>query len=360
MTAGSWALAAALFVLVSFTVLSLIPFVLSCILISFFRFIAHKVDILDKPNGSLKNHEQPTAYLGGVALFVAAVLSYWVLFRGVLRDFEPQGFNIMYITGLTILVIVGLIDDIFAISPLKKLLGQVVACIFFIQAGLFFHQSTLTFFSPSVFCIPEAFLTVLGIFLSVWWMLSIINAMNLLDIMDGLATTIAVIALLGMGSSLGGIKGSLILLPFVSILVGFFLFNKPKASIYLGDAGSLFIGGVLATVPFLFGWGAVKTWGGLFAPFIILLVPSAELCSLIIIRAHLGIPFYHGSPHHFALYMKRWGYSVKQILLMTGLLATFCSLMAYFVAFGAIHFSGALIISVVGAAFLFFLGNLKI
>ncbi len=314
-----------------FVVAFIVPFVFSCLSTLFFRFLAHKIGILDKPNGGLKTHKKPVAYLGGVAIFFATTVSYLLL-----RPFFPQtSFMIIspyYFLGLVALLVIGLIDDIFTISPFQKLVGQCIACIFFLQAGLYFKEPFLVLFLPKIFCFPES-LFFMGVGLSLWWMLSIINAINLIDIMDGLATVVSFVALVGMALCSGAIDQGILLVPFLGVLVGFFLYNKPQASIYLGDAGSLVLGGILATTPFILGWGTTVHLGKIIAPFIILMIPIGEMCWLIGIRTRLNIPFYYGSPHHFALYFKRWGWSIENILRITGLGGIFFIALARFVAF---------------------------
>ncbi len=318
-------------------ILFLVPLFIGLVVTPFFRFVAHKTGLLDIPNGDLKKHTQATAYLGGAAVYVTAGLSYFFLFKCMYLNSFFTALNGSYFIGITILFGVGLIDDIFAISPLQKILGQCVACIFFFQAGLFFKEPIISCFLPTIFCTPEIIFLV-GIILSLWWMLSIINAINLIDIMDGLAVTVSFIALLGMAFYSGAFNRGILLLPLLGTLSGFFFYNKPRASIYLGDAGSLVLGGVLATVPFIFGWGVSCRWGMICAPLLVLIIPIAELCWLILIRTHLRIPFYYGSPHHFALYLKKWGWSTKKILRVTGFIGTLCGVLANFVAFGSLFF----------------------
>lgn len=98
-------------------------------------------------------------------------------------------------------------------------------------------------------------------------------------------------------------------------LIAFFWYNRPPAKIYLGDAGSLFIGGFLATIPFLFNWGLYNNCYGFLTPAIILAIPLLEVTFLVIIRSYKGIPFYQGSPDHFCLYLKMNGWSIWEILL---------------------------------------------
>ncbi len=334
-------------------ILFLVPLLVGLVVTPIFRFIAHKVGLLDIPNGDLKKHEQATAYLGGVAVYVAAGLCYFFLFRFIYSDSFFGALNTSYFIGITTLLGLGLIDDIFAISPLQKILGQCVACIFFLQAGFSFKEPLLSHFLPTIFCVPEIIFFV-GITLSLFWMLSIINAINLIDIMDGLAVTVSFMALLGMGLYSGSLDRGFLLLPFLGALVGFFFYNKPRASIYLGDAGSLVLGGILATAPFIFGWGSACQWGMVLAPPLVLLIPIVELCWLVWIRTHLRIPFYCGSPHHFALYLKKWGWSTKKILRITGLIGAICGVLASFVAFGSMGFLSAVTFSFLGMFFLLF------
>jgi UDP-GlcNAc:undecaprenyl-phosphate GlcNAc-1-phosphate transferase len=308
-----------------------IPFSFACVLTPLFRFVAHKTGLLDKPNGILKKHQQATAYLGGLAVYIAIVLVYF-LFNLFYSDAFFADLSGYYFLGITILLATGLIDDIFAISPFQKIVGQCLACIFFLRAGFFFKKPILSLFLPSFLCTPEK-IFLIGVILSLWWMLSIINAINLIDVMDGLAVTVSFMALLGMLLYGGSFDKSFLVVPFLGVLMGFFFYNKPRASIYLGDAGSLVLGGILATTPFIFGWGVSCKWRMVIAPLIILLIPIAELCWLVLIRTHLRIPFYNGSPHHLALYLKRWGWPVEKILTVTVLVGAACDLIAKCVAF---------------------------
>src|SRR3989338_8864859 len=93
-------------------------------LIPLLRYIAFKTGTLDIPNGELKKHEEPTPYLGGVGVFLGCMVSaFYFLPSGIASPF--------FFLGLSFLMLVGLIDDIYAITPFKKFLGQCVACFCF-------------------------------------------------------------------------------------------------------------------------------------------------------------------------------------------------------------------------------------
>ena len=204
--------------------------------------------------------------------------------------------------GITLLLIVGLIDDLMVLKPLHKFLGQFIAVFCFLKAG--FHLKINLFSNWWNIC------------LSAFWMLSVINAFNLVDVMDGLASTLAIgaaLSFLFIALVSHAFSVALLLCAFLGSVLAFLWYNKPVAKIYLGDAGSLFIGGLLANIPFLLDWGTYSEYGYL-APIVIVAIPGLEVTTLIIIRTYKGIPFFQGSPHHFSMYLKRRGWSIPLIL----------------------------------------------
>lgn len=271
-------------------------FLVTFYLVPMFVIFAYRLNVLDVPDGKIKNHAQVTPYLGGLAVFVGFLMSLALVF-----PFENR--ILLFIVGSTLLLFVGLIDDILRIKPYQKFFGQAVAALCFLKAG--FHLKEL-FFLSNYWNIPISFL----------WMMTVINAFNLVDVMDGLATTLAscaTISFIVIALYFGQLHIALLLGALLGSLVAFLWYNKPPAKIYLGDAGSLFIGGILATVPFLFEW-SLYNWYGFLTPLIILAIPLLEVSFLVVIRSYKGIPFYQGSPDHFCLYLKANGWSVGEIL----------------------------------------------
>jgi len=266
--------------------------------------VAFRINALDIPCGALKQHKVPTPYLGGIAIYFGFIATLALTY-----PFENQMF--LFLVGTTLLLLVGLIDDLAPMKPHQKFLGQVIATFCFLKGGLYLKQN---FFFNNYWNIP----------ISILWILSIINAFNLVDVMDGLASLLAISAVVSfsvIAIYLKNLLVAILLMSFLGALVAFFWFNKPPARIYLGDAGSLFIGGFLAAVPFLFDWGAYN-WYGYLTPIIILAIPLIEVITLIIVRFFKGIPFYQGSPDHFAIYLQANGWSKWHILLYI----IFCSL----------------------------------
>ena len=275
----------------AFVISFLVTFYLARIFYSFACYL----QFVDIPDGKIKKHKQSTPYLGGLAVYCGFLFSLALTF-----PFENQMF--LFFVGATLLLIVGLIDDLIVLKHYQKFFGQIIAALCFLKAGFYLKEQ----FFYNFWNIP----------ISLMWILSIINAFNLVDVMDGLATLLAIIATISfllISFLLKNYLLAMLLMAFLGSLVAFFWYNSPTAQIYLGDAGALFIGGILATVPFLLPWGVYNVHGYI-TPIIILAIPLIEISSLIIIRTMKGIPFYYASPDHFSIYLQHKGWGAWDIL----------------------------------------------
>jgi len=298
---------------------------------------AKKLRMLDRPDGKIKVQKSPVPYFGGIAVFVAFISSLALVY--------PFGEQLLwFLLGTTLLLFVGLIDDFNALTPLQKLSGQIVATACFLKGGFALKSR---FFSDYI-----------NVFASGFWILSVVNAFNLVDVMDGLSTTLAIVSagsFLVISIILKQFALSLLLTVFIGALFAFLVFNKPPAKIYLGDAGSLFVGGFIAATPLLFRWTQVLNIyealpnfarGSLFfetavsamVPILIVGIPLLEVAALIVIRKSKGLPFYSGSPHHFACYLREKNWSEKKVLFFTFFISSFLSGFAILFMFGIIPF----------------------
>lgn len=305
--------------------------------------IAHRFNILDCPDSGLKRHKQPTAYLGGVAVYAAILVSSIGLLSLDARAF-------FLIAGVTLLLFLGLIDDLQPQTPLFKFAGQAIAALCFLRGGLDLKHEFLE--NASLF--PE--IGALGWSLvSALWIALVTNGFNLIDVMDGYAAVngIGAALLFALAAFFSGSSDVIILMmALCGGLYGFFKYNKPPAQIYLGDAGSLSVGGLLAATPFMITWGA-KGALGICLPVIILAIPLSEVMMLIIIRTMLGIPFYRGSRHHAIHFLRDRGWSVEQILIAVGCYYSAAAIVAILFFSGSIGQNKALCAG--AAIFLFWL-----
>ncbi len=312
-------------------IITIASFLSLLIIIPYVRLIALQYDIIDVPRGPLKTHALPTPYLGGLAIYLGFLPAFVAT---VYCDINL----IFFVAGLTVLFLTGLIDDKYVISPLQKIIGQLFACFLFLKAKLCFTAFTFIPLFPSLsFYFSLKQLDFFAAMISLFWILVIVNAANLVDIMDGLLTvmsfgiTLFLIILCFLKQDFAYL---FLLFNFLGMLVAFFLYNKPKATIFLGDAGSLLIGGVLSTFPFLgSGWQNAEHLIDFFVPFFFYALFLNEIVSLIIIRTSKRIPFYHGSPHHFICYFKKAGWSLKKILTVTFCAINILGVTGLFVAF---------------------------
>ncbi len=283
------------YILLEHFLIAIVSFIVAFFLVPIMSKIAIMFNILDYPDGRIKVHERSIPYLGGIAIYLSFLTTLIFLYK-----FNET--TLWLILGLTVLLFFGLIDDLVVITPLQKFLSQFLAVFCFLKGGAAVKAE---FFSTSI-----------NMTLSTFWLVLVINAFNLVDVMDGLATLLAIcssFSFLIVALILKDYALSLIILAFIFPLIAFFYYNKPSARIYLGDCGSLFIGGFLGSISLLFSWREYNYYGYI-VPVVILGVPLLEVSALIIIRSLKGIPFYLGSPHHYSIYLKIKGWSKWNIL----------------------------------------------
>jgi UDP-GlcNAc:undecaprenyl-phosphate/decaprenyl-phosphate GlcNAc-1-phosphate transferase len=257
---------------------------------------ARRFGILDHPDGRLKAHEKAVPYLGGLALGLAFFVSLSVLFR---YDRRMTG---MLLAGAIVLLL-GLVDDLGALSWKVKFGGQALAVMVLLKSGVVMNVSA---FAPAV-----------NIVLSSLWLLGIINAMNLIDISDGLAPGVALFAsaaFLVVAVFTGSALVAILSATLFGALAGFAPFNFPPARIYLGDAGSMFLGLMLGGLGLAGSYTGVSPWG-LAAPLLILAVPVFDTAYVMALRLGRGRNPFLGSPDHLAVRLRRAGWPARSIAL---------------------------------------------
>jgi UDP-GlcNAc:undecaprenyl-phosphate GlcNAc-1-phosphate transferase len=275
----------------------LLSFALAAVLSAVFtprvREAAIRFGIVDKPDGRLKNHREPIPYLGGLAICLSFLLTIALTFT-----FNEEVLGLL-LAG-SIVVILGLIDDLGELGPWTKLFGQLIAILVLIKSGIYIK---LTF-------LPEP----LAILLSIIWLLAITNAFNLIDIMDGLSAGTAMIAavVLAVVSDLNnGTASATLLLALAGSCLGFLKYNFEPARIFMGDTGSMFLGLLLGSLALSNSYTARNPVAAL-APALILGVPIFDMLFVMVIRRLRGLPVMLGSPDHVALRMRKWRWSTRQ------------------------------------------------
>lgn len=265
-------------------------FVLALLLGAYFTPVARQAalrfGIVDRPDTTLKLQSDPVPYLGGVAVFLAFLIS-----LGLVIEFDRTLLAMLLAGTLTLLV--GLIDDFGVLTPFAKLAGQGVAVFALLRAGAVIELTE----------VPEG----LRWPLAAVWLLAVCNAFNLLDILDGLAGGVGAIAATALGLA-AVLTGQTLLaaaaFALAGALAGFVIYNFHPARIYLGDAGSLSVGIILGALALAIRWSDSSP-AGFLAPLAILAVPLADTAYVSILRARAGRPFWYGSPDHFPLRLRK-------------------------------------------------------
>jgi UDP-GlcNAc:undecaprenyl-phosphate GlcNAc-1-phosphate transferase len=276
---------------------------------------ARSIGMVDHPDGKLKSHQEPVAYLGGLAVFVAFLVGFSPFY-----ELDRQVLAIML--GGTLVVLLGFLDDLGNLRPATKLVGQTLAVLIVMKAGV----AIKIVFLPLWIAYPLSFL----------WLMGMTNAFNIIDIMDGLSSGIGAAACLFLcivAVSSGQVGVAHMTLALMGALLGFLRYNYQPATIYLGDAGSLFIGFMLGALGMI-GIYAKNNPVAVLAPILILGVPIFDTIFVMIIRWMRGINPLRGSPDHFALRLRRWRLSIRQTVALCYLVSIVLGIAALVMIYG--------------------------
>jgi UDP-GlcNAc:undecaprenyl-phosphate GlcNAc-1-phosphate transferase len=276
----------------------ILALVLSLYLTPLMRKAAFKYGVLDVPDSRLKTHKEATPYLGGVAIFLAFLFTLALTIDG---QIPPKTTGILL--SASIIVMLGLFDDLKVLSPKVKLIGQAIAVLVLVKAGIMVQLGFLPGWA--------------NLALTFFWMIGITNAINLVDVSDGLAAGVTAIA----GTFLYAIALMrppdvipMLVLPLIGATVGFLAYNRPPARIYMGDTGSMFLGFMLGAIAMIGKYTADHHRIAWVAPIIILGIPIFDTLFVMGVRFVRRIPVMSGSPDHFAVRLRNNGFSPGAIV----------------------------------------------
>ena len=278
----------------------------SVMLVPSVRSLALQWGFVDRPDSDRKLHRKPIALCGGVAVFAAIVVSFLAIIQ-IDRRLEWFELGVVetrwYVLFFAVaaILLVGLIDDAWSLRGRQKLLLQFLIITALVGSGTIIE--IVSVFGKEVHLGPIAFpVTVL-------WLLIAVNALNLIDGADGMATTVGCFVSAGLtvlAWQTGSPMGAVLAVSLSGALIGFLFFNRPPATIFLGDAGSMMIGlfvGVLAV------WSSVKESTVLAsAPVAILALPLFDSSAAILRRWLTGRSIYATDRAHLHhLLQERFG-----------------------------------------------------
>lgn len=244
------------------------------------KSLAHKVGAVDVPKDERRMHNRPIARMGGLAIFLGFILSA-LLFVPVTPQIRGM------LLGGVIIVVLGILDDIYALPALPKFVVQIVAALVAVCHGNVIQVLS----NPNVFSDnPYWVLGSLSIPITVIWIVAITNAVNLIDGLDGLAVGVATISamtmlVIAMMFSQGIV--AILMAALAGSCIGFMPYNLNPAKLFMGDTGSTFLGFILATMSIqgLFKFYTIISFA---VPFLLLGLPIFDTCFAVFRRLSKG------------------------------------------------------------------------
>ena len=296
-----------------YTLISAVALVAALVLTAAVRAVARRCGILDRPDGKRKLHGRPVPLWGGAAVYGAMVLGLLAVRfgpGGMSRELAELSTAWMIAAGFVCFV--GGIDDRFDLPSRLKLALQIVAVVPLVLCG--YSVDRVVAFS----CPIE--LGWLGVPLTVLWLVGCINALNLLDGMDGLASIVGLSAAAMLGviaASQGNDHVAMMATVLAASVTGFLLYNLPPASVFLGDSGSMVIG---LTVGLLGIQGTLKTSATLAitAPAVVMTLPMFDIVAAVVRRRLTGRRFDAPDRLHIHHRLLDRGWNPWQVLCLLG------------------------------------------
>lgn len=293
-------------------------FILSLLLTELVRDLALRWGVVDVPSKPRKLHKEPMPLMGGAAIYFAFTIA--VIPVLLLTDhFTAGDINDIHFVGLLlggwILIIGGILDDMYELPPQQSVLFPLLACLVAVASGIGVSKVTNPFGDP--FEISHS----LSAVISFVWLMAIIYTTKLLDGLDGLATGVAsigsfMIALLALSVAYFQPDVALLALIACAAMLGFLVWNMNPATIFLGEGGSTFVG-------FLLGVLAIISGSKIATALLVVGIPALDVVFVAFERWKLGKPIFHGGDRrHLHHKLLASGFSQRQVVFFYWLIAT--------------------------------------
>ena len=331
-----------------FAILGLAAFALTGLLTWPVRALAIRLGAMDAPNLARKTQAEPVPYLGGVAIALGITLT---SLAAVYVGGNSSGENNDQLKDLALTVLLpalilsamGLFDDLRSLSPWPRLIAQSVVGT--VVALVIVNSGTIgTPFGTST----------LNTAITIFWIVGICNSINFFDNLDGAAAGAVAIAALGVffiafdrGQELIGALS----IVTAGATIGFLMWNKSPAKIYMGDAGALFLGIIISVATIRLNPGIEPTWKSLTIPVILLAVPLLDTCVAVFSRLARGLSPLTGGKDHLSHRLVRAGLSRPMAAIALWAASGVCAIVAVAIYMYPDSF-GTLLISIFAAGWL--------
>jgi len=319
--------------------LFVISYLLVGVLTPVMRKIAIATDVVDRPNSSHKSHKKAVPYLGGVAIIVGVILVSYC--SSLISNFSSETFWLATsVLGPALaLGLIGLWDDIKNLPPLPRFIAQSVAGIF--TASILIITDNVG--NPTGSEIFDSIITVI-------WVVGICNSINFFDNLDGgAAGTVAISSIALAYLALSGDQYLIAALSTVTAgaTLGFLVWNKSPAKIYMGDAGALFLGVLLATLTVRFEPTTHSLISAYFVPIFLLAIPILDTTVAVLSRIRRHISPFQGGQDHLSHRLIRAGCSRRTAAFSLWGLSALYAFIAVFISNTESSFENYILISAI-------------
>jgi UDP-GlcNAc:undecaprenyl-phosphate GlcNAc-1-phosphate transferase len=314
--------------------LFLAAFFAVALLTPIFRMLALRYGVVDSPTQKHKTHIQPIPYLGGLAIMIGAS----AIIYGAIIGFARNSNNLVLASTLVLpaffLGIVGLIDDLRNLSPWPRFLAQTLAGIF--VATLLIITETVG--SPTGSSVLDAIITIL-------WIVGITNSINFFDNVDGGAS--GTVAIVSLALFILALQGQQFLIAALAIVlagstIGFLVWNKPPARIYMGDAGALFLGLLLSSLVVRLDTNPINRFAAFSVPILLLAVPIMDTMIAVFSRIKRRVSPFQGGRDHLSHRLMREGLTKRSSVIALWLMTCYFTSMSLIISISPYKWEGAL------------------
>ena len=313
-----------------FAILGLAAFALTGLLTWPVRALAIRLGAMDAPNMARKTQAEPVPYLGGVAIALGiSIVTFAAVFVGG-NDFASDNSDQLKDLALTVLLpalvlgAMGLFDDLRSLSPWPRLIAQTVIG----TAVAFVIVENGTIGTPFGGAGDGSWLNTL---VTIVWIVGICNSINFFDNLDGAASGAVAIAALGVffiAFDRGQELVSALSIVTAGATIGFLMWNKSPAKIYMGDAGALFLGVIISVATIRLNPGITPTWQSLAIPVMLLAVPLLDTCVAVFSRLARKLSPLTGGKDHLSHRLVRAGLSRRVAAVSLWSASGVCALLA--------------------------------
>lgn len=283
----------------------ILSFSIAAIAIPIIIYLSKRYNLFDRTDHR-KLHDEKISRLGGLGIFLGFTIPFLIVVGGL----EQAPFHVpLYLVAVFVIFFTGFIDDITHLRARYKLLLQLVA-------GLLVACSGLMFTNIRIFDIVRIEFGIWSYPITILWILVFVNAINLLDGLDGLASGMVFIAnifVLLLALSTENILVAQISIIMAGTILGFYIYNFPPAKIFMGDGGAYLLGFIYATLP-LMGVKKASVAVLFLIPIILLLLPLLDIVQVIVKRMKLGYNIFMADKNHLHHRLLHIGLSKRGVL----------------------------------------------